>query len=86
MARALQSLAGMWTTIENTDGNNQSATNSSTSSQFVDPYEVEIEIIADGDNQSRQLDTQGGKIGWALLWLLGVPLPLLLIAYLIWGR
>jgi hypothetical protein len=26
---------------------------------------------------------QSGKVGWALLWLLGVPLPVLLIAYLI---
>lgn len=34
----------------------------------------------------RSLDRQSGKIGWAILWLLGVPLPLLLIAYLIWGR
>jgi hypothetical protein len=25
---------------------------------------------------------QQGKIGWALAWLLGVPLPLLLIIYL----
>ncbi|MDB6119855.1 MAG: hypothetical protein JWO08_3636 [Verrucomicrobiaceae bacterium] len=27
-----------------------------------------------------------GKIGWALLWLLGVPLPVLLIFYLLGGR
>ena len=26
-----------------------------------------------------------GKMGWALLWLLGVPLPLLLILYLLRG-
>jgi hypothetical protein len=26
---------------------------------------------------------QSGKVGWALLWLLGIPLPVLLIAYLI---
>lgn len=25
---------------------------------------------------------QSGKIGWALAWLLGVPLPVLLIVYL----
>ncbi len=29
---------------------------------------------------------QSGKIGWALLWLLGVPLPVLLIIYLIRGH
>lgn len=27
-----------------------------------------------------------GKIGWALLWLLGIPLPVLLIIYFIKGR
>jgi hypothetical protein len=26
-----------------------------------------------------------GKAGWILLWLLGIPLPVLLIAYLIKG-
>ena len=35
---------------------------------------------------ARALDPQSGRIGYILLWLLGVPLPLLLIAYLIWGR
>jgi hypothetical protein len=28
---------------------------------------------------------EAGKIGYALLWLLGVPLPVLLIVYLIKG-
>ncbi len=28
---------------------------------------------------------QGGKIGWILLWLLGIPLPVLLILFLIRG-
>lgn len=28
--------------------------------------------------------TESGKIGYAILWLLGVPLPLLIIIYLIW--
>jgi hypothetical protein len=28
---------------------------------------------------------EGGKVGWALLWLLGVPLPVLLIIYLARG-
>jgi len=31
------------------------------------------------------LNTRAAKVGWALLWLLGVPLPVLLIAYLIKG-
>lgn len=37
--------------------------------------------------QSLQRLTQpSGKIGWALLWLLGIPLPVLLIIYLIKGH
>jgi hypothetical protein len=27
-----------------------------------------------------------GKIGWALAWLIGVPLPVLIILYLIFGH
>ena len=29
---------------------------------------------------------ESGKIGWALMWLLGVPLPVLLIAWLLFFR
>jgi hypothetical protein len=29
--------------------------------------------------------TQGGKIGYILLWLLGVPIPILLLFFLIRG-
>lgn len=29
---------------------------------------------------------KGGKVGYALLWLLGVPLPILLIIYLVRGH
>jgi hypothetical protein len=29
--------------------------------------------------------SQSGKIGWAILWLLGVPIPLLLILFLLRG-
>ena len=34
----------------------------------------------------RMLNKQSGRIGWALLWLLGVPLPVLLVIYLIRGH
>ena len=30
-------------------------------------------------------DTQRGKIGWILLWLLGVPIPVLLLLFLVRG-
>lgn len=32
------------------------------------------------------VNTQSGKVGWALLWLIGIPLPVLLVLYLIFGR
>lgn len=28
---------------------------------------------------------ESGRVGWALLWLLGVPIPLLLVLYLLRG-
>ncbi|MES2707308.1 MAG: hypothetical protein V4726_11970 [Verrucomicrobiota bacterium] len=34
----------------------------------------------------RDLTQPSGKIGWALLWLLGIPLPVLLIIYFLKGR
>ncbi len=34
----------------------------------------------------RWVDQQAGKIGYALLWLLGIPLPILIIIYLIRGH
>jgi hypothetical protein len=32
------------------------------------------------------LAARSGKIGYALLWILGVPLPILLIIYLVRGH
>ena len=29
--------------------------------------------------------TEEGKVGWVLLWLIGVPLPILLILFLLRG-
>jgi len=37
------------------------------------------------NTQLSQRANSSGKVGWALLWLLGVPLPVLLIIYLIKG-
>jgi len=28
---------------------------------------------------------QSGRVGWILLWLLGIPLPILLVLYLLRG-
>lgn len=33
-----------------------------------------------------RLSERNGKVGWAVLWLLGVPLPILLILYLLMGH
>jgi hypothetical protein len=30
-------------------------------------------------------NNQEGKVGWILLWLLGVPIPILLVLYLLRG-
>lgn len=35
---------------------------------------------------TRMVRSEAGKIGYALLWLLGIPLPILLIIYLIRGH
>ena len=31
------------------------------------------------------LGNEEGKVGWILLWLLGIPLPILLVLYLLRG-
>jgi len=35
------------------------------------------------DDLSQNRPTEGGAIGYILLWLVGVPLPLLILLYLI---
>jgi hypothetical protein len=35
-----------------------------------------------GENHDPE-GAEAGKAGWALLWLLGIPLPVLLVAYLV---
>jgi hypothetical protein len=37
------------------------------------------------NSRSGSAHDRSGKVGWILLWLLGVPLPLLLILYFIFG-
>jgi hypothetical protein len=34
----------------------------------------------------RKIGDEHGKIGWILLWALGVPIPVLLVLFLIRGR
>ncbi|MBX3743169.1 MAG: hypothetical protein KF712_19445 [Akkermansiaceae bacterium] len=35
--------------------------------------------------RSRVWKTESGKIGWILLWLIGVPIPVLLVFFLLRG-
>lgn len=41
--------------------------------------------VAADPRRERRLRQQAGRVGWVLLWLLGVPLPLLLVLYLARG-
>lgn len=36
-------------------------------------------------NRLRRTYTQQGKIGWLLLWLVGIPVPILLFLFLVRG-
>ena len=45
------------------------------------PHEIYETPPASHENES----DRHGKIGWAVLWLLGVPLPVLLVIYLLTG-
>jgi len=33
----------------------------------------------------QRLKSEAGKIGWALLWLIGIPIPVLLVFFLLRG-
>jgi uncharacterized protein YjbJ (UPF0337 family) len=44
--------------------------------------EQAIDSVKDGLDR---MNKRTGKIGWAVLWLLGVPLPILLVLYLLFG-
>ena len=42
--------------------------------------EYELNDVAADNGSERH-----GKVGWAILWLLGVPLPILLVLYFLTG-
>ncbi len=55
--------------------------------QLSDVAKLDQRSLADYDRSDvRFVNRQAGKIGWALLWLMGIPLPVLLIIYLIRGH
>ena len=54
---------------------------------MVDVVLLDQRSLADYDRaDARIMNRQAGKLGWALLWMMGIPLPVLLIIYLIRGH
>lgn len=37
------------------------------------------------NSKSQSNDPRAGKVGWLLLWLLGIPIPILLILFVMRG-
>jgi hypothetical protein len=35
--------------------------------------------------KTKHIGSEAGKVGWILLWLLGIPLPILLLLFLLRG-
>lgn len=55
--------------------------------QAAGKVKQKVEHVVDKAKEKvNQLNERTGKIGWAILWLLGVPLPILLVLYLLMGR
>lgn len=55
--------------------------------QAVGKVKQKVERVIDQAKQGVEaLNDRSGKIGWAVLWLLGVPLPILLVLYLLMGH
>jgi uncharacterized protein YjbJ (UPF0337 family) len=44
------------------------------------------QVIDKAKDAVESLNERSGKVGWAVLWLLGVPLPILLVLYLLMGH
>lgn len=55
--------------------------------QAAGKVKQKVEHVVDKAKEKvNQLNERTGKVGWAILWLLGVPLPILLVLYLLMGR
>ena len=55
--------------------------------QAAGKVKQKVEHVVDKAKEKvNQLNERAGKVGWAILWLLGVPLPILLVLYLLMGR
>lgn len=42
-------------------------------------------VAVDNSAAADRSSERHGKVGWAILWLLGVPLPILLVLYFLTG-
>lgn len=51
---------------------------------FLPKENVDSKIPTESNTLNRILN-ESGKIGWAILWLMGVPLPILFVLYLLRG-
>lgn len=49
------------------------------------PKEKVDEAVPNENEAINRLKNEHGKIGWVVLWLLGVPLPILLLLYVLRG-
>jgi hypothetical protein len=47
---------------------------------------IQLVMRNDDNHKLMVVNNEEGKIGWALAWLIGVPLPVLIILYLIFGH
>lgn len=50
-----------------------------------DPPAHPPSAIAAPTRIAKQIQDEGGRVGWAVLWLLGVPIPLLILLYVLRG-
>lgn len=49
------------------------------------PKEKVDESMPNENSPINRLNSEHGKIGWAVLWLLGVPIPILFVLFLLRG-
>ena len=55
--------------------------------QAVGKVKQKVEHVIDRAKEGVEaINDRSGKVGWAVLWLLGIPLPILLILYLLMGH
>ena len=52
----------------------------------ISPWHIDCALtVGEGGQIMKILKNQYGAMGWALLWLLGIPIPILVILFLVRG-